>query len=413
MAEGFLGWANRNFDLAADACGLSPSTRRILLEPERFLHVAIPVKMDDGRVEVFTGFRSQHSTSRGPAKGGIRYHPLVSADEVRALSILMSWKCAVVGIPFGGGKGGVICDPSKLSKGELERLSRGYIRAISKIIGPASDIPAPDVYTDAQIMAWMEDEYERISGKKSFSLITGKPVEVGGSLGRGEATARGGYFVLEEALGDGDYPAKLSVAIQGFGNAGATLARILSKDGRFLVVAVSDSKGAIRSETGLDVPALLAHKERTGSVLGFPGAKELSNGELLELPVDVLVPAALEGQITKENAGAVGAKIILELANGPTTPDADEILRKAGILVIPDILANAGGVTVSYFEWVQNNSGDVWTEGQVNSRLEGVMQDSYRAVRGIAKDRSVGMRAAAYILAVSRVARATELRGFY
>lgn len=415
--------AMTQLDRAADILALDPNIREMLRHPKRVITVSIPVRMDNGSVRVFTGYRSQYNDARGPFKGGIRYHPGVTQGEVNALAFWMTMKCAVVGIPLGGGKGGVIVNPKELSQGELERLSRGYVRALYKYLGSNQDIPAPDVYTTPEIMAWMRDEFEKQIGKPDPGVITGKPVEQGGSEGRGIATAQGGVYVLLEAAKKlGMAPERTTVAIQGFGNAGATMARLLFEKG-YTIVAVSDSKGGIRMQNaepclpagrfrmqndGLNISELLAYKEKTGSVAGFPGTELISNEELLELPVDILVPAALENQITAQNAAEVKAKLIVELANGPVTPDADAILSAKGVLDVPDILANAGGVTVSCFEWQQNVRGEHWTEQDVLSRLEVAMRESFRAVWDMKERHGTDMRTAAFALAVARVAEAMK-----
>jgi glutamate dehydrogenase (NAD(P)+) len=379
----------------------------------RVLEVTIPVKMDDGSVKVFKGFRVQYNDARGPTKGGIRFHPQETLDTVKALAAWMTWKTSVVDIPYGGAKGGVICDPKSMSEAEIERLSRGYIRAIGRFIGPEKDIPAPDVYTTPQIMAWMMDEYSKIVGYNAPGVITGKPLEVGGSLGRGDATARGGMYCLREAAKKIKLDlSKATVAIQGFGNAGQFAHKLITEMFGSKVVAVSDSKGGIYSEKGLDFEKVLAHKEKTGSVVNFPGTKNITNEELLELKVDVLIPAALENQITAKNADKIKAKIVLELANGPTTPEADEILYKKGILDIPDFLANAGGVTVSYFEWVQNINGYYWTLDEVHQKLDQKMTKAFWDVMDAMEKYKVEPRTAAYIVAVKRVADAVKIRGW-
>ena len=410
MAYNAFEVAKKQFLKAVEFVDLKPETRDFLLEPKRIIQVRFPVRMDDGSVRIFKGFRVQHNDARGPFKGGIRFHQNVNLDEVKALATWMTWKCAIAGIPYGGGKGGVIVNPKKLSTSELERLSRAYIRAIARFVGPDVDVPAPDVYTNPQVMAWMLDEYERIFGKHSPALITGKPIELGGSLGRGLATSRGGLFVLEEAIKTLNKDVK-TVAIQGFGNVGGGLALLLFKAG-YKVVAVSDSRGGVYDENGLNIEELMEHKKKTGSVQDFKKAKNITNEELLELDVDVLVPAALEDQITGENADRIKAKIVLELANGPTTPEADEILSKKGVFLIPDILANAGGVSVSYLEWVQNRQGYYWTEEEVNEKLKQIMTNAFKSVFEIHKEKDVDMRTAAYILAIQRVSKAQELRGF-
>lgn len=397
---------------AVEALGLEPSVYEIMKQPLRFLEVAVPVKMDDGSVKVFQGYRSQHNDAVGPCKGGVRFHPDVYADEVKALSVWMTIKCAVLGLPYGGGKGGVACNPKELSKGELERLSRSYIRAISQIIGPEKDIPAPDVYTNAQIMAWMTDEFSQISQKNQFGIVTGKPIIIGGSLGRNEATARGCVITIREAA------KKLGIEIrgartvvQGFGNAGSIAAKLMHEMGA-KVIAVNDTKGGVHNPNGMDPDALAKHKAETSSVADFPGSTPISNRDLLALECEVLIPAALENQLTSENAADVKAKIVGEAANGPTTPEADETLFKNGVFVIPDVLANAGGVTVSYFEWVQNLMNFYWTEEEVNSKLERMMVSAFEAVYDMHKRKNVKMRDAAYLVAVERVANAMRVRGW-
>lgn len=396
---------------AAKIINLDKNIHEILREPKRIMTVSIPVKMDNGDTKLFTAFRSQFNDALGPFKGGIRYHPGVNLDEVKALSLWMTMKCAVVGIPLGGGKGGIIVDPKTLSLGELERLSRGYIQAIYKYIGPTQDVPAPDVYTTPQIMAWMLDEYEKLVGEHAPGMITGKPLSVGGSEGRGFSTAQGAVYVTGEAVKKmGWTPSDVTVAIQGFGNAGSHMAKILYDMG-YKIVAASDSKGGVQNIFGLDVAALEAHKEKTGSVVGFAGTEAISNEALLELPVHVLVPAALENVITAENAPRVKAKMIVELANGPVTPDADEILHKNAVLFVPDILANAGGVTVSYFEQVQNASNYYWTEEEVLVKLEKIMVRAFNEVWETKEKYKIDMRTAAFVRAVERVAEAMKSRG--
>jgi glutamate dehydrogenase (NAD(P)+) len=405
--------AMSQFDNAAELLGLEPGLREVLRRPRRALSLSLPVKMDDGVIRVFDGYRVQHNNSRGPCKGGIRYHPNVSFDEVKALASWMTWKCATVNIPFGGAKGGIICDPHKLSKGELERLTRRYAYEISDFIGPDRDIPAPDVYTDAQIMAWIMDTYSMTRGTSSPGVVTGKPIWLGGSEGRHEATARGCVFVARRACEVlGIDPKNATAAVQGFGNAGSIAARLMAKSG-MKVIAVSDSHGGILNRKGLDIASVIAHKEKTGAVVGFPGAEPISSEAVLELEVDVLVPAALENQITRANAERIRAKIVAEAANGPTTPAADAVLFKKGIMALPDILANAGGVTVSYFEWVQDLQEYFWEEDEVNRRLEKVMGKAFDDVHSTAKKYSVDMRTGAYILAIGRVAKATESRGIW
>ena len=405
--------ARRQFDAAAEKLKLAPGLREVLRSPRRALSLSLPIKMDDGTIKVFQGFRVQHNNARGPCKGGIRYHPNVSFDEVQALASWMTWKCATVNIPFGGAKGGIICDPKQLSKNELERLTRRYAYEISDFIGPDRDIPAPDVYTDAQVMAWIMDTYSMTRGHSVPGVVTGKPIFLGGSLGRHEATARGCVYVIRCAceVMHIDYRGAIA-AIQGFGNAGSVAAELLHKIG-MKVIAVSDSKGGILNPKGLDIPKVVAHKTKTGSVVRFPGAKPIASDEVLELECDVLVPAALENQITLANVDRVKAKIVAEAANGPTTPGADRILHQKGVLVIPDILANAGGVTVSYFEWVQDLQELFWDTEEVNRKLEKIMGKAFADVHGSAQNYKVDMRTGAYILAVDRVVKATETRGIW
>jgi glutamate dehydrogenase/leucine dehydrogenase len=405
--------AMQQFDTAAEKLKLDAGMRAVLRSPRRALSLHLPIKMDDGTVKVFEGFRVQHNNSRGPCKGGIRYHPNVSFDEVQALASWMTWKCATVNIPFGGAKGGIICDPKNLSKNELERLTRRYAYEISDFIGPDRDIPAPDVYTDAQVMAWIMDTYSMTRGHSVPGVVTGKPTFLGGSLGRHEATARGCVFTIRAAceVKKIDHK-KATAAIQGFGNAGSIAAELLHKIG-MKVIAVSDSKGGILNVKGLDIPKVVAYKNKTGSVAKFPGAKAVSSNDVLELDCDVLVPAALENQITLTNAHQVKARIVAEAANGPTTPGADRILFDNGVLVIPDILANAGGVTVSYFEWVQDLQELFWDVDEVNRKLEKIMGKAFADVHDSSKNYKVDMRTGAYILAIDRVAKATESRGIW
>ena len=405
--------AMRQFDTAAEKCGLEPGLREVLRRPRRALSLSLPVKMDDGSIRVFEGFRVQHSNARGPCKGGIRYHPGVTIDEVKALASWMTWKCAIVNIPFGGAKGGIVCDPRHLSKNELERLTRRYAYEISPIIGPDRDIPAPDVYTDSQTMAWIMDTYSMTHGNSSPGVVTGKPTYLGGSFGRNEATARGCLFVVRSACETLGINLKgATIVIQGFGNAGGIAAELLAQQGA-VIIAVSDTGGCIVNRKGLDVAPLLAHKAKTGSVTGFAGSEPITNDALLALPCDILVPAALENQITLENVDTIQAHIIAEAANGPTTPGADEALHRREIMVIPDILANAGGVTVSYFEWVQDLQELFWDEDDVNRRLERVMVKSFNDVHAMAKKHDVDLRTGAYILAIDRVATATRSRGIW
>ena len=406
--------AVKQLEKAAKVIKLDKEALEILKEPKEILQVRIPVKMDNGQTKVFTGFRVHYNNARGPVKGGIRFHPEESLSTVKALAAWMTWKTAVVDIPLGGAKGGVICDTKKMSTGELERLSRGYVRAIGEFIGPEVDIPAPDVYTTPQIMAWMMDEFENITRKAQPGVITGKPLEVGGSLGRGDATAKGGMYVLKEgARRKGLDLSKATVAIQGFGNAGQFAVKLVKEHFKSKVVAVSDTKGGIYLESGLDYEKLMEHKKKTGSVQNFPKAKNITNVELLELKVDVLIPAAIENQLTSKNASKVKAKIVLELANGPTTPDADEILYKNKVLVLPDFLSNSGGVTVSYFEWVQNQTGDYWDIDDVYAKLDKKMTKAAKDVLDASEKLKVDPRTAAYTISVKRVADAMKLRGWY
>jgi glutamate dehydrogenase (NAD(P)+) len=405
--------AQSQFDLAADRLHLSPDLRKVLREPKRSLTVHFPVKMDDGSVEVFTGFRVQHNLSRGPAKGGIRYHQDVTIDEVKALAMWMTWKCAVVGIPFGGGKGGVVVDPKKLSLREVEGLTRRFTTEISVLIGPERDIPAPDVNTNSQTMAWMMDTYSMNVGYTVPAVVTGKPIPLGGSEGRNEATAQGAvYTIVDAARHLGMDLRKARVAVQGFGNAGSIAAQLIAAEGA-RVVAVSDSTGGIYRPEGLDVKAVVAWKQEHNSVTGLPGTRDISNAELLEVDCDILIPAALENQITARNAGKVKARLIAEAANGPTTPEADVILHANGVFQIPDILCNAGGVTVSYFEWVQDLDRDFWSVAQVNVKLREIMAKAFSSTLEMSLREQVNMRTAAYLLAVHRVADATSVRGLY
>ena len=392
---------------------LTPDVEAILKLPMRELHVSIPVRMDDGSIRAFQGFRVQYNDALGPTKGGIRYHPDETIDTIRGLASLMTWKCALHNLPLGGAKGGVICNPKEMSEGEIERLSRAYIQSIYHIIGPDRDIPAPDMYTDARTMAWMMDEYSRIAQKTTFGMITGKPVGLGGSEGRAAATATGGWYAVREAAADLHLdPRGARVAVQGFGNVGSNAALIGQEQFGCRIVAVSDSRGGIFSEQGLDVRALLAHKAKTGSVTDFPGSRNITNSELLETECEVLIPAALENVITRANAERLKAKIIAEFANGPVDNDADALLHMKNILVIPDFLCNGGGVIVSYFEMVQNANLDHWDEKEVFYRLEKKMVEAYRAVRDLASRNNVPMRQAAYSIAVDRVVQAMRLRGW-
>lgn len=401
------------FDKAADILRLPHDLREVLKNPKRQLIVSIPVKMDDGSIRVFEGYRVQHNIARGPTKGGIRYHPNVTLDEVKALAAWMTWKCATVNIPYGGGKGGVVCDPKRMSKGELERLTRRYTSEIYPIIGPEIDIPAPDVYTDAQTMAWIMDTYSMTKGATVLGVVTGKPVGLGGSEGRNTATARGVQVIAREACRAKRIPIKgATVAVQGFGNAGSYSALFLAEDGA-RIIAASDSRGGVYNPKGIDPVAAVKHKEKTGALAGLKGTTEITNEELLELKCDILVPAALENQITRANADRIKARIIVEAANGPTTPYADEILQRKGVFVVPDILANAGGVTVSYFEWVQDLQGFFWSEKEVNRVMEQIVLRAFREVYETSKKHRVDMRTAAYVLAIDRVAEATRVRGLF
>jgi len=405
--------AQLQLEKAASKMNLDPNILTQLKEPERVLIVSIPVKMDNGVVKVFTGFRSQYNTARGPAKGGVRYHPDVSLDEMKALSAWMTWKCAVAGIPYGGAKGGVICNPKEMSEGELERLSRRYIYEISSIIGPKKDIPAPDVYTTPKIMGWYIDTYNKLTGEASFSTITGKPLELWGSEGRKEATARGLSYTVELAAKKLNInPLEATVVIQGYGNAGSISAKLLNEQG-YKIIGVSDSKGGVYNPQGIDPSEILDYKTKTSTVKGFPKAEFISNKDLLEIECDVLVPAALEGVITEKNANNIKAKIIAEAANGPTTPGADEILYQRGVFMIPDILANAGGVTVSYFEWIQGLYGYFWDEERVNRRLKKLMVRAFNEVLKLAQREKIDNWTAAYIYAVSQVAEAMKARGIW
>ncbi len=405
--------ALENFDAAADALQLDQNTREVIKYPERVLMVSIPVRRDDGRIHHLEGFRVQHSSVRGPAKGGIRYHPRVTLDEVKALATWMTWKCAVVNIPFGGAKGGVTCDPKHMSQGELERLTRRYTSAILPLIGPDQDIPAPDVYTNAQTMAWIMDTYSTTKGYPIPGVVTGKPICLGGSLGRTEATGRGVFYTIQSACEHLHRNVKGStVAVQGFGNVGSITAQLLHEAGA-KVIAVSDSTGCVYNPHGLDIPALIHLKSLTGKVDGFPEAEPIQHEELLGMECDILVPAALENAIHSDNAATVRARMIAEGANGPITPAADRVLESMGVFLIPDILCNAGGVTVSYFEWVQNEQHLFWEAQDIYGRLERVMKTAFRDVLKLHGERNVPMRLAANMLGVGRVAEAVRLRGIY
>jgi glutamate dehydrogenase (NAD(P)+) len=404
--------AQRQLDDIAEIIGLDSSIHAYLREPKRVLQVSVPVRMDSGTHRVFEGYRVQHNMARGPAKGGIRFHPDVTLDEVKALAMWMSWKCALVNIPFGGAKGGVICDPKNMSMQELENLTRRFTSEISIIIGPEKDIPAPDVYTTPQIMAWIMDTYSMQHGFSIPGVVTGKPIAIGGSAGRDKATARGCLYVVDEAMRELKLPSGARVAVQGFGNAGLHAAELMSAAG-YKIVAVSDSRGGVANPKGLDVSKVVAFKHETGTVAGFSGGERITNKELLEIDCDVLVPAALEKVISAENAPRIKAKIVAEAANGPTLPEADDILHDRGIMVLPDILANAGGVTVSYFEWVQDLQELFWDEQTVNDRLRRIMERAFRDTLERARRLKVNMRRGAYAVAVGRVAEATSLRGVY
>jgi glutamate dehydrogenase (NAD(P)+) len=405
--------AERQFDEAASLLQIDPGIREIIKRPRRATIVSLPVHMDDGRIQVFTGYRVQHSIARGPAKGGIRYHPDVTLEEVSALAAWMTWKCAVVNIPYGGGKGGIACDPARMSKGELERLTRRYAADLSDLFGPESDIPAPDVNTNEQIMAWFVDTYSMHERRTEYAVVTGKPLEVGGSLGRREATGRGVMLCVREMCAHLKMPLKgARVAVQGFGNVGSVSADLLSKLEGSTIVAVSDVTGGIHDPKGIDLKALSEWMKDHRGVKGFPKAQPL-NGPIVEVDCDILVPAALENQITADNADRVKARIVAEGANGPTTPDADKILQGKGVWVIPDILCNSGGVTVSYFEWVQNRMGFYWPESEVNTRLEQYMVSAFHDVLDVSVRHGVTLRVAAFMVAIERVVKVLQLRGVY
>ncbi|MEO8260536.1 MAG: Glu/Leu/Phe/Val dehydrogenase [Acidobacteriota bacterium] len=403
----------QEFDGAARILNLEPGIWKILTHPKRQIIVSCPVQMDSGAIEVFTGYRVQYNITLGPAKGGIRYHPGVSLDEVTTLAAWMTWKCAVAHIPFGGGKGGVICDPTKMSRRELEALTRRYIAEIIDAIGPEKDVPAPDVNTNEQVMAWVMDTYSMHVGHTTTSVVTGKPLELGGSLGRREATGRGVMIVARESATHAGFDIHgASVGIQGFGNVGSVSAQLLSEAGA-RVVAVTDWKGGVYQAGGLDIPKLIEYVTRNKSVAGFPGAEPISNEQLFALEVDVLIPAALENQITIDNAASIRARVVVEGANGPTDPDANRFLHERGVFIVPDILANSAGVTASYFEWVQDRYGYFWTEKEVNDRLEAKMIEAFTAVLRTSLKYQVDMRTAAYIVAIDRVATVTRMRGMY
>ena len=412
--------ALRRLDEVADLIEVDPEVLERLRHPKSVMEVAIPIRRDDGSLKVFDGYRVRYDDTRGPTKGGIRFHPDVDVSEVKALAFWMTIKCAVVGLPFGGGKGGVICNPKELSRLELERVSRGFVQALHDVLGPETDIPAPDVYTNAMVMGWMSDEYSRIERRRCPGTFTGKPIELGGSLGRDDATGRGAYYCIKELeVRRGWDPGEVTVAIQGFGNAGQHVAALLHADG-YRIVAVSDSQGGIHRDEGFDVPSLVHNKNATralravyceGSVCQLVDAKVITNEELLELDVDILIPAALEGVITEDNAGRIRARTIIEVANGPITSDADRVLVDAGMTIGPDILANAGGVTVSYFEWVQNRGGLAWSLAEVHERLEEIMRREFAAVHDLATTLGVDLRRAAYAHALTRLGAAIASQG--
>src|SRR5271169_1613562 len=405
--------AQIQFDMAAEVLKLDQGLRQVLRTPKRILEVSLPTKMDNGQLKVLTGFRVQHNIARGPGKGGLRFHPNVTLDEVKALAAWMTWKTAVVNVPFGGAKGGVICDPKRMSKSELERMTRRYASEILPIIGPDQDIPAPDVYTDAQTMAWIMDTYSMTVGHSVQGVVTGKPQSIGGTVGRDEATARGLVAIVEEACKLKKISLRgATVAIQGFGSTGATTARIFAEK-KAKIVAISDTRGGVTNSRGIDPLKAIRYKERAATVVGMPGAPRISPAEWMPMKCDILVPPALESVITLHNAEAIKARIVAEAANGPTTPHADEILARRGITVLPDILANAGGVTVSYFEWVQNQQGLVWEAEEVSARLQKIIVRSFHEMVETMRKHHVSPRAGAMILAVNRVAEATLVRGLF
>ncbi|MFZ9010643.1 MAG: Glu/Leu/Phe/Val family dehydrogenase [Anaerohalosphaeraceae bacterium] len=418
--DGLFQDAIGRLDAASAYAKIDQEALERLKYPKAILQVSIPLRMDDGSLKMLTGYRVRHDDARGPTKGGIRYHPDVTLAEVKALAFWMTCKCAVVGIPFGGAKGGIKVHPKELTPLELERLSRGYIRRVADFIGPETDIPAPDVYTNAMVMGWMMDEYSKIQRQHCPAVITGKPIPLGGSEGREDATGRGAYYCIKELEKIRQLkPEKTRIAIQGFGNAGRHAARLLHQDG-YKIVAVSDSKGGIYNPDGFDVPSLIHFKNKTrevkavyckGTVCEIVEADAITNEELLELNVDILIPAALENQVTEHNAPKIKAPVIVEIANGPTTPEADEILTASGALIVPDILANAGGVTVSYFEWVQNKSGLYWPEPEVQDRLQQIIAREFNALYGMSSENDIPMRTAAYAQALSRIGRAIEAKG--
>jgi len=410
----FLENALKSLDEAAEILNIDPNIHEVLRQPKRVVVVSVPIKRDDGSIKVFTGVRVQHTNARGPYKGGVRYYPSVDVDEVTALAMLMTWKCAVVDLPYGGAKGGVACNPKELSKSEVERITRRYTAMIYEVIGPYVDIPGPDVYTDAQTMAWMVDTYSQMRGVLTFEVATGKPVSLYGSLGRHDATSRGLVYTVKEFMKTVNKPLKdARIAIQGYGNVGYNAAKILHDEYGAKIVAVSDSKGGIYSEKGLIPQKVMEHKEKTGSVVGFNGAKQITNEEVLTTPCDILIPAALENAVTKQIAEKVNASAVAEGANGPTTPEADKVLKERGIVVIPDILANAGGVTVSYFEWVQNLKRETWTLEEVHAKLEAKMVKGFRDVLEASRRYEVTMRQAAMAVAVQKVAEAINYLGIW
>jgi len=406
--------AIEQLDKASEIIGLDDSLHNFLEHPKTMHQVSVPVEREDGTIEVFDGYRVQHNNARGPYKGGLRFHPDVTRDEVKALATWMTWKCAVADIPFGGAKGGVICNPKEMTERELEQLTRRFTHGLEPVIGPKKDIPAPDVYTGPREMAWIRDTYEQLTGEQAPGVVTGKPVPVGGSKGRGTATARGVTYVTREALDVRDVAStEATVAIQGFGNAGSFAAQFAVEDLGANVVAVSDSSGGIYDPSGLDPHAVREHKQETGSVVGFDDAKQITNDDLLTLDVDVLIPAALEDQINADNVHDIQADVIVEAANGPTTPDADEVLKDEDVLLIPDILANSGGVTVSYFEWLQSFNEYPWTIGKVHDRLEDKIVPAFHQVHDIAVEHDIDHRTAAIVLAVRRVGEATDMLGVW
>ena len=412
--KGDLGVAERWIRRSVERLQLSPVVYEHLTKPMRSVEVSIPVKMDHGAVELFPGYRVQHNNALGPYKGGIRFHPAVTVESVTSLAQLMTLKCALIGAPYGGGKGGVACDPLKLSLLEKERLSRGYIRALDFLLGPDVDIPAPDLFTDAQVMAWMVDEYEQLAGRYAPDALTGKPVEVGGSLGRKEATSRGCFYVTREAAGLLDLPLeKARIAVQGCGNVGGQAARVFHEAG-CKVVAICDISGGLYDPEGIDIPALIDHVQETGLIEGFTGGERIAGEALLTLDCDILIPAALENQLSAQNAPEIKARLVVEAANGPTTPEAEQILSERGIALVPDIMANSGGVMVSYFEWVQNRQGRYWDLETVNRRLEKSMVEAFRAVHRFGRERcsNGSIREAAYGYAVQRLAEAMRYRGW-